>query len=338
MDHEQPRRAPDSKEAAPLAVQTKKTAVICESYKEKALWGFLHAASDCEDRDRAPAHDERRQQQQQQQQHPKRETTAPSRKRSNGKQPRTRLLEMSGSSASSCESIFIELCELSERLEAVEAAERRTSIATTASWRSAREAGGSASPPNVPTTTSRRPPMTPEEYWLFEANYVPASGLPTDASPVKPPPPQPEVRAPAGPRKFRRQSHPPSTPEFTMQQLVEYVMEQLPLPDVDVAELQLVPDSKPAASPNNTAADETVSPLSELKVPGDYAIEAVDRILRSGLLHCNSQPQEIVSMAKYHLVCIKEEDESFLPPAALPLEGEEQYVFWGLPRRPASVA
>ncbi|KAL8445644.1 hypothetical protein Emag_005054 [Eimeria magna] len=329
MDHQQSMRAPDSKEAAPSAAQSTKTAFPCESYKEKALWGFLHAASDSEDQ--PSTHDERRQL-------PKREAEGPSQKRSAGKPSRTRLLEMSGSSTSSCESIFIELCELSERLEAVEAAERRTSIATTASWRSAREAGGSASPPTVPSS-SKRAPMTPEEYWLFQANYAPARGLPTDASPVMPAPRRPVVCAPAGPQRFRRPSHPPSTSEFTMQQLVEYVMEQLPLPDVDVAELQLVPDSKLAAPANDTAtADETTSPLSEMRVPGDYAIEAVDRILRSGLLHSNSQPHEVVSMAKYHLVCIKEEDEGFLPPVVLPLEGDQQYVFWSLPRRPASVA
>ncbi|KAL8272237.1 hypothetical protein Esti_003831 [Eimeria stiedai] len=330
MDREQPMRARASNEATSSAVQSATTVFPDESFKEKALWGFLHATSD---KDQSSANDERRQL-------AKKEAGGRSQKRSAGKASCTRLLEMSSSSTFSCESIFVELCELSERLEAVAAAECRTSIATTASWRSAREAGGSASPLDVitrPKRVSRTGPMTPEEFWLHEANYAHERGLPTDVSPIKRPPLR-VACAPAGPQRFRRPSHPPSTPEFTMQQLLEYVMEQLPLPDVDVAELQLVPDSKPAASANDAAAQGETSLLSKMRVPGDYAIEAVDRILRSGLLHSNSQPHEIVSMAKYHLACIKEEDEGFLPPVVLPLEGDQQHLFWSLPRRPASVA
>ncbi|KAL8428708.1 hypothetical protein ACSSS7_007052 [Eimeria intestinalis] len=323
MDREQSERSRDSNEATTSALQNAKPGIVFESYKQTALWGFLHADYDRDDRDSATA---------QPTQPPKQEAGSPSQQRSAGEPSRTRLVEKPASRSSSCESIFIELCELSERLEAEEEAERRTSIATTASWRSGRGAERRASSREQRASESPRP-MTSEEYWEYEDNYVPPRGLPTDESPVKPAAPPPP-KAPAGPRRFRRGSRPPPTSEFTMQEVVDYLMEQLPLPDVDVAQLQLVPDPEPA-----TAADgETTSPLSELKAPGDYALEAVDRILRSGILRSDSQPHEVVSIAKFHLLCIKEEDEGSLPPVTPPLDDEQEDLFGSPRRRSSSVA
>ncbi|KAL8440287.1 hypothetical protein Efla_004983 [Eimeria flavescens] len=206
---------------------------------------------------------------------------------------------------SSCESTFTEMCALSERLEAVKAAESRASICTTVSWKSGVDAAAyeefAGEESDGYSDYICETFKDADECWLFEKAQRRRS-LEQQAAE------EPPVRI-SKPRSFSpapvRQQPPERAPLYwSMQDVVDYLFEQLPLPEDDL------PPNCPCPPLTCCATFAEAHPMDGLVLQGEDAVDAIDRVLRSRLLRFNSTKREVVGLARYQLLRIREEKEA----------------------------
>lgn len=219
------------------------------------------------------------------------------------------------------DSTFVELCALSERLEAVEASEeRRVSIGTTASWGSLPSPGTF----NVPTDCNRTREVFADEEDDWYAHialgpYTRPRQCLHRLAPIGPP----------SPIAISEKLPVDSGIEFSVRELVDYLMEQLPLPDCDVENLSFVAE---AATPPSPSAEQGGDLLDQFPLGVTEAVETIDRILKSGMLSSSSTRASVSALVDYHLGCIHEERDNPLPE----IPRVDHRSFWSLPSRRSS--
>lgn len=211
------------------------------------------------------------------------------------------------------ESTFVGFSALSERLEAVEAAEeRQASMRTTATPSSL---SNQAAFEGTADFDKRLEVFSDAADAWHSDNPLGTCGRLSPSDTITP------IGSPL-PAVITGTSPTHSGAEFSMQELVDYLMEQLPFPEGDAVAPQMMPEATPWQRVEQGGL------LGESTLAVNEAVEVIDRILRSGLLNPNTTRAAVAAMADYHLGCIRDERENPLPE----IPRVDGISFWRLPR------